>query len=50
MLAVALDGSNNRRIFTAPRDGIIPKTPFYGLAEKSYPIRDGLQKYFMLGN
>jgi len=50
MLVVALEGSNNRRIFTEPKDGIMPKTPFYGLAEKSYSIRDGLPKYFMLGN
>jgi hypothetical protein len=48
MLVVALNSRGERRIFTVPEDGVVTKTPFWARAEKSYPLEDGLPRYFAL--
>ena len=49
LLVTAKDSSDERRIFTQPEDGVVTKTPFFAIADKSYPLNDGLVKYWMLG-
>lgn len=49
LLVTAKTASEERRIFTEPEDGVTTKTPFFALADKSYPLDNGLAKYWQLG-
>jgi hypothetical protein len=49
LLVMALSPKGERRLFTQPADGVQTKSPLFSTAEKSYPIEDGLVRYWMLG-
>lgn len=40
---------SERSIFTRPRAGVVTKSPFFALADSSYPLDKGMVSYFMLG-
>lgn len=48
-LITAMSPTKERRIYTDYADGVSAKTPFFGRAEKSYPLSTGLAQYWMLG-
>lgn len=50
LLVTAKNANDERRIFTEPEDGVVTKTPFFAIADKSYPLNDGLVKYWLLAN
>lgn len=50
MLVTALDSLDRRRLYTVPADGVTTKTPFFARADKSYPLDDGMAKYFALAS
>lgn len=49
LLYLTTNKNQQREIRLQPGRGIIPKTPFFARAEKSYGIDTGLVKYFALG-
>lgn len=49
-LVAITDKSGMRKISTQIEDGVTTKTPFFAVADKSYPLNDGLAQYWMLAN
>jgi hypothetical protein len=49
-LVVTSDASGNRKLSTQIEDGVTTKSPFFGIADKSYSLNDGLIRYWMLAD
>jgi hypothetical protein len=49
LLFMGTNKNQQREIFLTPGRGILPKTPFFARAKKTYGIDTGLVEYFLLG-